>query len=88
MRIVREHWLTLLGGVVAVAGSVLLAWARTSQFGWTAYAPLDNNVSVPKALVFDQRQAVVALLLLLVGVAFMGVGLGASMARRRSEGRP
>jgi hypothetical protein len=87
----------LAGVLVAVAGGLLLAQARMSQFGWTSYAPVlgwtaygpdRDRFSTPGLVVFDQRQAFVGLLLLLVGVALMGVGLGVGIAGRRSGGLP
>jgi drug/metabolite transporter (DMT)-like permease len=84
VRLIRRHWLTLVGVVVAVAGGLLLALARTSQFGWTSYAPPDSKFPAPKVLVFDQPQALIGLLLLVAGAAITGAGIAYSIARRRS----
>jgi drug/metabolite transporter (DMT)-like permease len=83
VRMVRRHGLTLVGVVVAVAGGLLLALARTSQFGWTSHAPPDSKFSAPKVLVLDQPQALIGLLLV-AGAAITGAGIAYSIARRRS----
>jgi heme/copper-type cytochrome/quinol oxidase subunit 1 len=79
----RRHWLTLVGLIVAVAGGLILVSARVDEFGWTAYAPLNSGKPKPPSVwVFDQPQALIGLLLLVVGVACIGAGIGRALARR------
>jgi cytochrome c oxidase subunit 1 len=40
-----SYWLFLLGGLVVLSG--FLTPNGAADFGWTAYAPLDNNVNSP-----------------------------------------
>jgi heme/copper-type cytochrome/quinol oxidase subunit 1 len=86
MGMLRRQWLTVIGLVAAVVGGFALAWARTEQFGWTSYAPLQSGKpTAPNVLVFDQRQALIGLLLLVAGVGITGAGVGRSMARRQTS---
>jgi heme/copper-type cytochrome/quinol oxidase subunit 1 len=79
----RRHWLTLVGLMIAVAGGLILALARVDEFGWTSYAPLQSGKAKPPSVwVFDQPQAVIGLLVLVVGVACVGAGIGRALARR------
>jgi heme/copper-type cytochrome/quinol oxidase subunit 1 len=82
----HRQWLTLVGVVVAVLGGIVLATARTEQFGWTSYAPLHSGtVTAPTVWVFDKQQALIGLLLLVAGVGMAGAGVGRSMAGRRTS---
>jgi len=89
MGMIRRHWLTFMGLVVAVIGGLVLAWARTDQFGWTSYAPLHTvSVTASSVWIFDRRQALVGLLMLLAGVGITGAGIGLAVGRQRGSSIP
>ena len=84
----RGHWLTVVGLVVAVVGCLVLVLvrARTEQFGWTSYAPLHSGPPTPPSfLVFDRQQALLGLLLLAAGVGITAGRLGYLMGHRHTS---
>jgi len=84
---IGRHWVTLLGLVVAVLGGVLLALARTDQFGWTSYSSMPAGVNTSGVWVFEQGQAAIGLLLLVAGVGLFGAGIGYRAARAANDAR-
>jgi len=82
----RTIWrsrLLLVGLVIAVVGAVVLAEARTTSFGWTAYAPMHGTFPRTNNLVLHQPQAVIGLVLLVAGVGLATGAVGYRIGRRR-----
>ena len=76
----RITGLLALGVALLVIGAVLWSGDRQTEFGWFAYAPLDQESATGIVLITGRRQA--SLLLSLVGLVLLSGLVGFVVGRR------
>ena len=80
----RNLWL-VLALLLLVAGAVLVFTTNdTTNYGWFAYSPLDDNLDVTADALVLTRTQMIGVLLGVVGLLVLTGGAGYLAGRRRS----
>lgn len=81
----RKLWAVLGVGLSILGIGLFLTSAISTDFGWFAYTPLDNQVRFSSNFVIMSRSQVIGWLIVVLGLIVLAGGIGYRAGQRRGQ---